>query len=210
MPVKIGGRYHLPGKIAGSSKEQIFASLAKLKPVFDLLRGDKIFISPLPRYTHTACCQIEGHCVGVGTVGHAANMANISNAVRKLTRDFLHSRVSKVWVPDVLGMLLPDQSTDSVIDDRLRSMYSKDGVHLTVEGYKVLTGIYDSLIANKMSVQNSVSGSSAVSGRNKTFFWKGFVSPVGSSRPDNLSSLHKNRAIGKRHTGSFHPYAKKK
>ena len=50
----------------------------------------------------------------------------------------------------------------------------------------------------KKIIDEHVSAAFCVSGRGTTgeYFWRGFLSPVGSSRPKNTSSLHPGRGIG--------------
>ena len=52
--------------------------------------------------------------------------------------------------------------------------------------------VVKNLLDEKISAPISVSGS----GKPKEFFWRGFVSPTGSSRPTNLPAVHPNRAVG--------------
>jgi hypothetical protein len=213
LPIKMGGKYHLPGKIVSSTKEQIFSALGKLKPVFDLLKGEKIFLSPLPRYLYNPCCENQDHCTNIGSEGHAPSMVDISVRIRKHTRDYLHSRFSKVWVPDALSMLVPGCDDSATVAEGLSPISAADGVHLTRDGYVLMTQVVLSLIENKVAPSICVSGGRAggASGRQgKTFYWKGFVSPVGSSRPDNMAAYHPNRVTGKKpSTRGFHPYKKR-
>jgi hypothetical protein len=210
LPVKISGKYHMVGTIVGSTREQIFTCLNKLKPLLEILKGEKIFVSPLPRYIYVPCCDAEDHCLGLGSELHAAGIIDIAGTVRKYTRDYLHSRVSRVWVPDVLPLLVPGSTKSGDIAIGLKNMAARDGVHLTVDGYDKLTVIVEDFLKSKISAADLVSGSSNVNKavRNKTFYWKGFVSPVGSSRPTNMAAFHDNRTGGKPRPSGYHPYAK--
>ena len=214
-PIKIADRYHMAGKIVPSSRDQLFSHLRKLQPLLDILRGEKIFLNPLPRYTHSPCCDSADHCVGIGDEGHAEGIVGDTVTIRKVIRDYLHSRVSKVWVPDTLELLLPDIISLPEKCAALGCLFAKDGVHLTSEGYNLLGIGLKNVIMKKVSASVSVSehhrGGCGQRGQQaqKSFYWKGFISPVGSLRPTNMSALHGNRVAVKGRHGGFHPYRKK-
>jgi hypothetical protein len=205
----------MAGKVVTSSREQIFTHLRKVQPILECLKGEKIIISPLPRYTHTACCESPDHCVGIDGETHAEDLVGGAIGIRKNIRDYLHCRVSKVWVPDVLELLIPGKPGISNIATGLKDLYAKDGVHLTVAGYKKLATSFHQMIMDKIAGLCSVSGGGTSASppikdrHSKSFYWKGFASPVGSTRPSNLASFHGNRAAVKSRHSGFHPYRKK-
>jgi hypothetical protein len=214
-PVKLGGKYHMAGKVVSSSKEQLVTSLNKLKPILELLKGEKIFLPPLPRYLYTSCCDLPDHCEGVGSDEVASGMVKIAVSARKTVRDFVHARVSKIWVPDILSFLCDDVSTPDKIASGIKNLYAKDGVHLNVKGYDLVANNLHKIIENKIAASVCVSGRSSAghAGQPKQYYWKGFISPVGSSRPTNMAAFHHNRPVGggkslsKQHNSNSHkPY----
>ncbi len=136
-------------------------------------------------------------------------MVGISNQTRKIIRDYVHCRIGNIWVPDIVGSMVPDSSTTLAVAISLKGMFAKDGVHLTREHYGKLATLIQGLVESKIAASVSVSGGVADTRQQKTFFWKGFVSPVGSARPTNAGSFHKSKVIGlKRPSGGHHPYRK--
>jgi hypothetical protein len=219
LPVKLDGRYHLAGKIVSSSKEQIVACLNTLRPLIDLLTGEKIFLSPLPRHLYNPCCASADHCEGIGDDQHAESMCQIALGTKKIVRDHVHARYSKIWVPDYVVSLAETGSASTDLASGLKNLYAMDGVHLTVTGYKKLADVVSGLIEEKVAASLCVSGRGKNSSNPsaKSFYWHGFTSPVGSSRPINMGAFHRNRTAGnpsrKRnpHSGPhFNPYRRDK
>ena len=210
LPIKISGSYHMAGKIVPSSREQLHSHLRKLQPLLEVLRGEKVFLNPLPRYLYTPCCELPDHCVGLDSDTHAESIVGDTVAIRKMVRDYLHCRVSRVWVPDMLTALAPGRTGCADIAVGLKNLFAKDGVHLTPGGYELYGSNLHNIVTSKLSASVCVSGGVPGQGTpNKSFYWKGFVSPVGSSRPSSAASFHGNRsAVKGRHSG-YHPYRKK-
>ena len=186
LPVKLGGRYHMQGRVTICSKESMELVMGKLVTIFDIIPGQKICTPPLPRYLHSPCCDDIGHCEGNSDPEHASELLSSTISVRKVMRDFLHSRVSNIWVPDTVTMLATEADSSRSKSDVLSELFSGDGVHLNDAGAEKLANIVDNIVMEKITAANSVSGRAPA----KEYFWRGFVSPVGSSRPKNISCLH--------------------
>ena len=168
----------------------------KIQPVLNNFPGYKIVLPPLPRYLHNPCCTVPSHCEDIGTPEYASEILAKTIGLRKIVRDFVHTRISNVWVPDTLGDILEKGGTGSGTvpeqAESLRYFYAEDGVHMSREGPNVYAEIVHKLIDERITASNSVSGR----GSQKEFFWRGYVSTVGSSRPSNIASFHNNRKTG--------------
>jgi hypothetical protein len=75
----------------------------------------------------------------------------------------------------------------------LKHIMSAHGVHFTKHGYEKLAETV--VKCCKTQFEKSVSAASIVSARRvgtrqKTFYWRGFVSPVGSSRPASRTAAY--------------------
>jgi len=192
LPVKSGGTYHMYGKVTVNSKDSTHHVLERLLPVFNSVPGLKIVLPPLPRYLFSPCCGDPSHCEELGDVSYAPELLEKTVVLRKVLRDFLHARVSNVWVPETVAKLSGEHTSITNQIEGLRTMFSEDGVHLSPNGADAYACIVKTLIDEKISAPIRVSGG----GKPREYFWRGFVSPTGSSRPSNLSAVHQNRHPG--------------
>jgi len=195
LPYKVGGRYHMLSKVSVCSKESLVTVLDKLNNVMGRLTGPKICLPPLPRYLHNACCEEEGHCEGVDLPTHAPDLLGKCQGIRKLVKEYMVSKYGGVWVPDTVQQLLPECSNLGSLANGLKDLYARDNVHLTKQGYSKVADIIVECIKTKFSASVSVSGPQGGHHGEKplSFFWRGFVSPVGSDRPREkyFSTKHK-------------------
>jgi len=196
LPIKLGGRYHLLGKVTVATKEILVCILKKLNGVFSKLPGLKICISPLPRYLTNGCCEDMDHCTGTSDPEHGKNIIACVAKVRKVLREFVTSVHSNVFVPDFLSLMLPGCNTNAAVATALSDLTLQDGVHLTPLGYKKLAECIDRYVQNKIALANVVSGPGATGEKPFSFYWRGFVSPVGAARPDRRAAFHENKSGG--------------
>ena len=97
---------------------------------------------------------------------------------------------TRIWVPDIAGTMFPEATTHIKLLEEFRTISGPDGVHLTDEGYRKWA---DSIITF-LKEKSVLVGRTAT--KPNSFFWRGFVSPVGSERPTNHASFHTNRSAG--------------
>jgi hypothetical protein len=185
---KKGGRYHMLGGVTTCAPHLLKNILFNLRGLLDLLTCEKIFVSPLPRYLFTSCCEDETHCPGVGEQGYALELLNKSNSLRRVLRDTLTAHHSRVTVPELYNVMFESGTSPGAILSELRSVYSGDGVHLTDRGYEIWVGAIIDCIKSLANVQAKKSPTTG-------YFWRGFVSPVGSERPKNAAAHHGNRSV---------------
>jgi hypothetical protein len=120
----------------------------------------------------------------------------------------------KFWVLDGLGAVLGvDSGTNrggnkEILAD-LEQFMATDGIHLSEAGYKNMARVIKTMITSvynsKLGKQNSVSNTGTLPAQERSYYWRGFISPCGSVR--HRSGL-KSRA-GKQwrhHRGYGGPY----
>jgi hypothetical protein len=83
----------------------------------------------------------------------------------------------------------------------LRDIFAPDGVHLTQESYSNMAQNISTHIETRLSDKSTseVSASVSVAGTGKTFFWRGFCSPVGSLRLRGVTTGNRGRGGNRPH-----------
>ncbi len=115
-------------------------------------------------------------------------------ALRNMCKSALQALSKKnAWVPDLVGNLLLACNGLKEKAVGLKHIMSADGVHFTKHGYEKLAETV--VKCYKTQFEKSVSAASIVSARpagtrQKTFYWRGFVFPVGSSRPASRTAAY--------------------
>jgi hypothetical protein len=105
--------------------------------------------------------------------------------------------ISRFWVPDMVGKMLP--ACQGIAEQAIgfREIAGADGVHYTESGYdKIAETIF--LCSKNILVKNSVPSVLSLSaatapvnpGKQRTYYWRGFLSPVGSQRPKNANAAY--------------------
>jgi len=129
---------------------------------------------------------------GITEVDYAVELLTKTLGLRKTMRDFLHSRVPNVFVPDTVTNMSPEGTPLLEQVRNLEKVFCADGVHLNSDGNRILGN------SVKKIIDEYVSAAFCISGRGTTgeYFWRGFLSPVGSSKAKNPSSLPRGRGMG--------------
>ncbi len=100
---------------------------------------------------------------------------------------------SNSFVPDTVKLLFPDAKTTVELTDGIFGITHSDGVHLVDEGYAALGSILLKVVADRTAVKNALAGKTDAG---KSFYWRGFTSPVGSARPKTSSCSYKESHPG--------------
>jgi hypothetical protein len=198
LPVRTGSGYHLPGPVSACS-DRVFTKLIEITlPLFlELHKNEKIILPPLPRYLFRGCCRQDGHATNVSEEGHEEGMLEGFARLRSVLKKHIVSvGLDKAWVSEGVRDLVPPSITKK--DDILMCLQEvcmQDGVHYTNEGYATLTSNIHSVLKDKFSnregmVSAAVSVSEAEK-RSGTYYWRGFLSPTGSSRLRGSGSSYK-------------------
>jgi hypothetical protein len=205
MAVRVDGGYHMQGPVTVCSDATFKRLLQIMSPIIQDAAGlGKIFIPPLPRYLYGGCCTNSDHCSNVGETNHAMTLLGKVDHLRALLKAELAKQgVVKHWVmegwKDVIGTRGSSREDDLVA---LRHVSGSDNVHYTRDGYENLAGSIHGTIHSRESVSAScnVAGTGPTRSR-QTFFWRGFVSPNGSTRPRHSATSYNNSKRGR-----MHPY----
>ncbi len=150
------------------------------------------------------CCTNSEHCSNVSENNHPKDLIGKVDHRRPLLKGELAKQsFVKHWVMDgwkgVIGTRGQSREEDMVL---LRHVSGADNVHFTRDGYENLAAAIHATIHSRENVVApcSVTGAGPIRKRQQ-FFWRGFVSPNGSTRP-RFTATSYNRA--KR--GRMHPY----
>jgi hypothetical protein len=190
LATKSDGRYHLTGKVTTVAKNLLSNILFNLRPLLNMMTAEKILLSPLPRYLFSGCCSQDGHCEGVGEDGYALELFQKSLGVRKNMRDNVSAHHSRVTVPELYDAMFPEATSAGKVLECIRHITDSDGVHLTMEGYRMYAN------AIIQAVKSKVKADETTTLKQKQYFWRGFVSPVGAERPKNMAAYHPNKTMG--------------
>jgi hypothetical protein len=165
--------------------------------LFELQRNSKIILPPLPRYLFRGCCPEYGHASNVSEDGYQDGMLEGLTRLRAiLKKQIVSVGLDKAWVGEGVRDLVPPSVKDK--DDIivcLRESCAADGVHFTDEGYATLaSNIHGALESRLIRCRESDSAVVSVlgwGGRPGAFYWRGFLSPVVSTRPKNTATSYK-------------------
>jgi len=137
LPEKGGNRkYHVPGRLDIAGKEDAKRMVSAVVP---LLRAAgncmKIFITPLPRFLPTPCCNNPNHCTNHKEKNYASWMGERLADLRHHTRELLHLKgIKRIKVVQGVHLLADDGNTAPYL--RAEALWGDDPVHLTDRGYK--------------------------------------------------------------------------
>jgi hypothetical protein len=96
-----------------------------------------------------------------------------------------------VWVPNVFGKMIP--ACNGVKEQAIgwKEIAAADGVHLVESGYAKMAAVLKDCVCEllKRSHAPAPLSVSAKTGKN-TYYWRGFLSPVGSARPKNSHAAY--------------------
>jgi len=169
--------------------------IQNLKPILDLLNGPFLFASPLPRYLFNGCCLSKDHCVGTDSADYVKKLLQETLALRSVCRNSLVKMgKKKAWVPDFIGNLLPACNGIEEQAAGLKHVMAADGVHFTPHGYEKIADTVVKVCKThleKLDSAASLVSAGPVRVKPKTYYWRGFVSPVGSLRPTAHAAAYK-------------------
>jgi hypothetical protein len=195
MPYKTQGTYHMGGKVCVCGRDTIVNLIGKLKNVLAKFTGKKIILPPLPRYAFNACCPAPGHCPGVDTDTYVSKLVEDTVGLRKHIVDGLvKAGITNFVVPSLVQSLVDESSDYKKMGSNLKVLVSTDGVHLNSKGYAKWASVMVKILCEHSTANSSIAGPAATSRR--TFFWRGFTSPVGADRPKHGRTAYKQARSG--------------
>ncbi len=135
-----------------------------------------MIVPPLPRYLFTGCCEERGHCPNVGAPDHANNLLSSVICQRNhLIKLLLNAGLADFTVMDSCCMTDCNQTSPcSSRVEALKHVTARDGIHLNLEGYKLMA---KNLISEAVLLQRSDRQSTLPA---KPHYWRGFKSQAGS------------------------------
>jgi hypothetical protein len=222
MPFKSEGKYHFEGEIQVCSPSSLKTIFDNLKPALEKQRGHLTFLPPMPRHLYTGCCDSGEHCTNVNCENHAAKMMGHLNALRtSCVANLQGIGIKDFSVPDMIKLMMPACTGIPEYLAALKHMSATDGVHFTEDGYRCIANAILTHAAhtteNAVTDQKSAPFSFVTEGRKQTYYWRGFVSPVGVCRPRNRNLAYKlthhSRGGGKWGVGNqsgYAPYGREK
>jgi hypothetical protein len=213
LPIKEGKKYHFPGEILPVSDDLFTKINDSLKTILLSAQDHiKIIIPPLPRYVFDRCCTNTSHCKNFCTDNYQTKVLDSCTHLRNILKKRLAEMgCANYWVLDGLGAILgvnsgTDRGGNSEIIAELRPYLGSDGVHLNEMGYKNLANVIcatvTSIFTGKLGKKHDTNTSLSVP-KVQNFYWRGFNSPCGSTRP--LKQKPKNWS-GKMKRGSSGPH----
>jgi len=200
LPVKMGGKYHLPGPVKLISADGLKKAFNTVKPILEAVPSSpKIILPPPPRYIGTGCCDQETHCSNCRSSEFAQGQLDELISLRKCLKDLLlASGIQNFWVLDGVGVLSGfsdpkdgKRPSKAELLAGVRVSMAKDGVHLTEVGQKNLALAISSAA---IRIQERQAGSDysiladSVSAQSKQHHWRGFTSLRGASSSHSLGS----------------------
>ena len=198
-PMKIDGVYHMGGKVTTCANDVLGTIVSKAKKMFTLLKGKVVVLPPLPRYLYSSCCSRPGHCQGAGTKETVERLLDQTLALKKpIVNALIKNGIQNFTVPDTLQLMFGE--TIEKIDAGLQKVSSVDGVHLTHNGYSNLADVVKKLVTPDTA---SCSAAGAETRTRTSFFWRGFVSPVGTPRPKQNAQAYKQARVSSGHVRKF-------
>jgi hypothetical protein len=187
LPFKSNGRYHLGGDVVVTPPD-IFSEV--VKRVIPLLKatGNKpsVIIPPLPRYLFARCCNDTDHCTNASGPHFCKTLLSGFTEMRNsLIRQLVSSGLTNFRVRDICCTTeCPVTACTEERIKRLRLVTAKDGVHFVDAGYKNLARRCVDCLSKMLKKECEASGAEpGKSGIPTSFFWRGFRSLRGSSRP---------------------------
>jgi hypothetical protein len=220
LPVKEGKRYHFPGEIKIVTDElfkKINDSVQSI--LLSAQEKIKIVIPPLPRHVFDRCCSNPLHCRNFGNddyqISTLDGCTHLRNLLKKLLADM---GVQNYWVLDGLGAVLgidsgKDRGGNGEILSELRPYMGSDGVHFNESAYKniakVIIGTVSNLFSGSLGKQRP--SSTTTPSASGSFYWRGYTSPCGSTRPRTQPKKHWSGKMGRgAHSGgggrNYKPY----
>jgi hypothetical protein len=212
LPFQSNGRFHFGGKVVTTPPE-IFKKIVENTIPIIRKKGYSpgVIIPPLPHGLFSRCCSDSSHCINANDENFAMTMLTGFIGLRNdLIKLLVHAGLTNFKVMD--SCCVTDCIPTANLPERLEGLQkvtSKDGIHFSHDGYKNLS-------SRVLSCIESMLGNTRKENNKKTYFWRGFRSPVGA-RSRNVSVGHpaatrgvpRGRARGGRVAGQhhvFHPY----
>jgi len=182
-------------------KDDIFAKLVDLvQPILDTVESNiRLVLPPQPRYLFSPCCSDRSHCSNVGQANHPESLLAGCFRLRSILKRKLSVGGSTIppWVMDTCCCVFGSGKTVVEKLEVLKRVSSADGVHFSSEGN---CNVAKNIAVTLQNLQTGTLGRAVVmsraaavpvAGAEPRHFWKGFNSPVGSTKRSAAQSWGK-------------------
>ena len=174
-PVKLNGKYHVPGKLMTASQEELKALFGIASKIIRAAKTAQVYlISPLYRYVTGRCCRDAGHITNYSDPLFSKMMANSIQSIGKQLRSLVwHRHWKNVHVINPaahMGIGTPNSLSEEEADAQLASLlerWGQDPVHPASEAYGQLAETLLSKMAEKKSSQTAEKSLELASGGKK-------------------------------------------
>jgi hypothetical protein len=178
LPFKSHGKYHLGGDVVVSPQDVFKKTVEAILPIL-LAKGDTpcVLIPPIPRYLLSRCCDDIGHCTDAKKDTYQENLLTGFLQLRNsLIKTLVSAGVKNFKVLDTCCTTncATTANTKTRLSE-LKLVTAKDGVHYIAAGYR-------NLATRSITCLKTMLVSPPRDERPRSFFWRGFKSPRGSSR----------------------------
>jgi hypothetical protein len=195
LPFKANGGHHMGGIVRVCGRDVLINTIMSTKDIFGKLPGAKVVLPPLPRYVFGPCCDDEGHCMGSGTPEHISEILESTTGLRKHIQDgLIRAGVTNFVVPDLIQKMVDEKGDYKQMGEKLKLLTSHDNVHLTMEGYNTVADVVVKTLSDQKSA--ALLSNSGSTGPRAGFYWRGFVSPVGTTRVKYGATTYKQARVG--------------
>jgi hypothetical protein len=208
LPYKSNGKYHLGGDVVVSPQTVFSKTVESILPIFSA-KGNKpcVVIPPIPRYLFSRCCDDNSHCTNANGDRYQENLLSGFQQLRGiLIKQLVAAGVKNFKVLDTCctTTCATTANTKTRLAE-LKTVTAKDGVHYVAAGYH-------NLATRCIVCLKSLLGSAPREERPRSFFWRGFKSPIGSSRIATMRPPAQrggwSHRMSKGNSRGFHPYRK--
>jgi hypothetical protein len=205
LPFKVNNGYHMDGE-EGVCDDETFKKLCgSVGVIFDACSESvKIIIPPLARHLYTSCCGNSRHCTNLKNEDHELSLLHATTHFRPLLKEALIKHgTDRFFVIDGIGAILGvppggNRGAPAEIVRELSDYCAKDGVHYTDAAYSNIAktvmsaaeGVANGTLTKSGSDKHIPSGNQA----GGSFFWRGFVSPIGA-RLTNIQQSHHSFSV---------------
>jgi len=177
--------YHVNGPVAVVDDGTMRRLISLVAPIYKLVPDSciKIIVPPLPRYLFSGCCNSPDHCTNRTTERYPEKFLSKNDHLRNLVKSETNRLgLKNHWVLDSSAALAGGEGVGPLAEKmvRIRDSLAPDGVHLTATGTKrIYNGILDAI--SRIERQKQTGNGSGNAARRNGFYWRGFISPVGSA-----------------------------
>ena len=138
-PVKLGGKYHIPGKLEVAGEAEVKILFEAAMPILRTARGANIIIvGPLPRYAVDKCCADSSHITNFGDTDYLPLMAEkLKNLAKNVKNLVFMRRMKGVRIVNPMT-LMGLAGNPPKTGEELREAWGPDPVHPSPTAYKTM------------------------------------------------------------------------